>query len=178
LPQSVVPLVKCRLDQWFRDTCIWSAAVLRRCRKNDSQTSLLLARDAVAFDALVTPLQYDMSDVDRSAEVMATLRQHMLMFLPFVAAIADRLETLEKARALPPKIRQGLDDIAAWLASGTKLWGKPPGERQSHFLLGPSRTYRSRQIRNSPDARGFPGENAHARETASIKLLTKGPEQF
>jgi uncharacterized membrane protein YccC len=117
LPQSVLPLVKCRLDQWFRDTCVWSAAVLRRSRKNGSQASLLLARDAVAFDALVTPLQYEMSGADRSAETMATLRQHMLMFLPFVAAIADRLETLEKA--LPPKVGQRLDDIAAWLMSGT-----------------------------------------------------------
>ena len=50
---------------------------------------------------------------------MATLRQHMLMFLPIVSAIGDRIEALERARALPQRLRALLDAMAAWLASGT-----------------------------------------------------------
>jgi uncharacterized membrane protein YccC len=43
----------------------------------------------------------------------------MLMFLPVVASIDDRIETLERSAALPDKVRRILDGMAAWLASGT-----------------------------------------------------------
>jgi uncharacterized membrane protein YccC len=69
--------------------------------------------------ALATPLRYDMTGAERSVDAMATLRQHMLMFLPIVASIADRIETLERSQALPDQLRQRLDDTAAWLRSGT-----------------------------------------------------------
>ncbi len=43
----------------------------------------------------------------------------MLMFLPIASAVSDRIETLERARALPQRLRTLLDDMAVWLASGT-----------------------------------------------------------
>ena len=58
-----------------------------------------------------------MTGAERSVEAMATLRQHMLMFLPIASAVSDRIETLE--RALPHRLRALLDHVAAWLASGT-----------------------------------------------------------
>lgn len=121
LPQSVAPVITGRLDLWLRDARGWVIDVLGRTRiAADSQaTRLKLASDAVAFDALATPLRYDMTGAERSADAMATLRQHMLMFLPIASAISDRIETLERARALPPRLRTLLDDMAAWLASGT-----------------------------------------------------------
>lgn len=121
LPQSVVPTVTARLDLWLRDARGWVADVLGgTCTEKDTQAKRLrLASDAVAFDALVTPLRYDMTGAERSVEAMATLRQHMLMFLPIVSAISDRIETLERERALPHRLRTLLDEMAAWLASGT-----------------------------------------------------------
>jgi uncharacterized membrane protein YccC len=122
LPQSVVPLIKSRVDQWFRDARSWSAAVLARSPISRSDTQgrrLRLASDVIAFDALVTPLRYDMTGAERSADTMATLRQHMLMFLPIVTSISDRIDTVERLQPLPDKIRQILNDLGAWLASGT-----------------------------------------------------------
>jgi uncharacterized membrane protein YccC len=120
LPQSVAPVIKTRLDQLFCDACAFSAAVLARSPSSNSRTERLrLASDAIGFDALATPLRYDMTGAERSADAMATLRQHMLMFLPVVASIADRIEMLERMRALPAALRQCLDDMAAWLRSGT-----------------------------------------------------------
>lgn len=40
----------------------------------------------------------------------------MLMVLPIVAAVADRVETLERAGALPARVRSFLSDLAVWLA--------------------------------------------------------------
>jgi uncharacterized membrane protein YccC len=119
LPQSVAPVIAARLEQWFRDARAFSAAVLARSPSNSQMEGLRLASGAIGFDALATPLRYDMTGAERSADAMATLRQHMLMFLPIVASIADRIETLERSQALPDELRQRLDDMAAWLASGT-----------------------------------------------------------
>ncbi|HJE25933.1 MAG TPA: FUSC family protein [Methylorubrum populi] len=121
LPQSVAPVITARLELWLRDARAWVIDVLGRARtaKDTQATRLKLASDAVAFDALATPLRYDMTGAERSAEAMATLRQHMLMFLPIASAVSDRIETLERADALPQRLRILLDDMAAWLASGT-----------------------------------------------------------
>lgn len=121
LPQSVAPMVAARLDLWLRDARGWVADVLGRTRQTrDTQAKRLkLASDAIAFDALATPLRYDMTGAERSVAAMATLRQHMLMFLPIVSAVADRVVALEQAKALPARVRALLDDMAAWLASGT-----------------------------------------------------------
>ena len=121
LPQSVVPMITGRLDLWLRDARGWVVDVLggARTEKDTQAKRLRLASDAVAFDALATPLRYDMSGAERSVEAMATLRQHMLMFLPIVSAISDRIETLERARALPHRLRILLDEMAGWLASAT-----------------------------------------------------------
>ncbi|CAX26092.1 putative efflux transporter permease, aromatic acid exporter family [Methylorubrum extorquens DM4] len=121
LPQSVAPVITARLDLWLRDARAWVINVLGRTRtaKDTQATRLKLASDAVAFDALATPLRYDMTGAERSAEAMATLRQHMLMFLPIASAVSDRIETLERAGPLPQSLRSLLDNMTAWLASGS-----------------------------------------------------------
>lgn len=120
LPQSVVPAIAGRLDLWLGDARAWVRDVLGRAGPaEDTQAKRLrLASDAIAFDALATPLRYDMTGAERSAEAMAMLRQHMLMFLPIVSAVADRIETLERAGALPPRLRGLLDEMAAWIEAG------------------------------------------------------------
>ncbi|MCJ2068604.1 FUSC family protein [Methylobacterium sp. J-030] len=121
LPQSVAPVISGRLDLWLQGARGWVVDILGRTRAAaDTQaTRLKLASDAIAFDALATPLRYDMTGAERSADAMATLRQHMLMFLPIASAVSDRIETLQRANALPVRLRALLDDMAAWLASGT-----------------------------------------------------------
>jgi uncharacterized membrane protein YccC len=120
LPQSVAPILKSRLEHWFADARAWIAGVFLRQHWNNTQAKRVrLAADAIAFDALATPLRYDISRVGRSAEALATLRQLMLMFLPITSSIAGRIASLEEMRALPDNAKQNLDDMAAWLASGT-----------------------------------------------------------
>lgn len=121
LPQSAAPVIADRLELWLPDASGWVIDVFSRLRaaKDTQSKRLRLASDAVAFDALATPLRYDMSGAERSAHAMATLRQHMLMFLPIVSTISDRIETLERARTLPPEIQALLSDMSDWLASGS-----------------------------------------------------------
>ncbi|CAO4178634.1 FUSC family protein [Methylorubrum aminovorans] len=139
LPQSVAPVITARLDLWLRDARGWVIDVLGRARTaRDTQAARLkLASDAVAFDALATPLHYDRTGAERSAEAMATLRQHMLMFLPIASAVSDRIETLERAGALSQRLRILLDDMAAWLASGTSEQAEADRLRAAAHALEP-----------------------------------------
>jgi len=50
----------------------------------DQAKRLRLATGATSLDALITSLQYESSGSEQSAAAVATLRQHMLMFLPVI----------------------------------------------------------------------------------------------
>ncbi len=114
LPVSVVPMLRTKLDQWFHEAEDRMTAVFEReALPDDRIRQLHLACGAVAFDALITPLQHDISTGARFADAVATLRQHMLMFLPVVTAIHDRISALQKLNALPVAVRKLLDRMAA-----------------------------------------------------------------
>jgi len=114
LPESVVPMLRTKLDQWFHEAEQRMTAVFaREALPDDRIRRLHLACGAVAFDALITPLQHDIASGARIADAVATLRQHMLMFLPVVTAIHDRISALQKLNALPAAVRRLLDRMAA-----------------------------------------------------------------
>ncbi|RVU19726.1 FUSC family protein [Methylobacterium oryzihabitans] len=122
LPQSVRPVIATRLDGWSREARAWAAEGLGRFRgRRDGRrvARLRLAADAVALDALATPLRYERPGDARPVAAMAVLRQHMLMVLPIVGGVADRVGVLEAAGALPRPVRDLLDRVAEWLAAGT-----------------------------------------------------------
>ena len=120
LPQPVRPAIAARFDAWLGDARGWVAGVLGRSQSGEDVDTqrLRLAADVVAFDVLATPLHYEPSNAVGSATAMATLRQHMLMYLPVVSAITDRIGVVECDRVLPVRLRVLLDDTAAWIASG------------------------------------------------------------
>jgi uncharacterized membrane protein YccC len=118
-PQSAEPVMSARLDAWIRSAREWVIQVI--CRGNvgsDSQSKRLgLASEAIAFDALTTSLRYELSGFRRSAEAMATLRQHMLMFLPIASAMSDRVKILERTNSLDRHVQALLAEVASWLRS-------------------------------------------------------------
>lgn len=120
-PQSVLPIISLRLDQWIRDARGWVVDILDRTQTSaDTQSKRLkLASDAIAFDALATPLVYEITGPQKSAAAMATLRQHMLMFLPIASSISDRIRLLQRAGEITPSLRKLLERMSAWLRSDT-----------------------------------------------------------
>ncbi|AIQ90598.1 MULTISPECIES: FUSC family protein [Methylobacterium] len=121
LPQSAAPLIVGRLNLWLAEARAWIQGALAAARAPEaSGTSqgrrLRLASDALGLDALGLALRNEATGAERAAEAFAPVRQHMLMVLPIVAAVADRVETLERAGALPARVRSFLSDLAVWLA--------------------------------------------------------------
>jgi len=120
LPRSVAPAVHNQLRQWFCDAREWTCAVLRRQPGSYTQAKRLeLACRATGLDAQITLLQYEPMGSEQSAATVATLRQHMLMFLPIMSAIHDRVTALQKLQSLPPRLQQGLTELADWVGSTT-----------------------------------------------------------
>jgi len=139
LPQSVLPLIAARLDGWIRSARQWVVDIFERNGPAfDTQTERLrLASEAVAFDALATSLRYEAAGLEGSGRAMATLRQHMLMFLPIASAMADRIQVLDQAGALTERVRTLLADAAGWLRSDVTDRAPADGLRERAAALNP-----------------------------------------
>jgi uncharacterized membrane protein YccC len=118
-PQSAEPVMSARLDAWIKNAREWVIqAFCRRHVGSDSQAKRLgLAADAIAFDTLTTSLRWELGEFRRSPEALATLRQHMLMFLPIATSIGDRIKVLERSGSLDSRLETLLDSLASWLRS-------------------------------------------------------------
>lgn len=120
LPQSVAPAIYNQLRQWFSDAREWTCTVLHGKPGSYTQTKRLrLACAATGLDAQITSLQYESTGGEQFADAVATLRQHMLMYLPVMSAIHDRVSALQKLQAMPARLQQGLTELADWIASTT-----------------------------------------------------------
>jgi uncharacterized membrane protein YccC len=118
LPRSIAPALRCRLDQWFADAYDWIRAVLAQEREGLSQfRRIRLACGAIAFDALTTTLKHDLSGAESSLSALSTLRQHMLMLLPVVASIGDRLDELARTGGFSKEIQAAVEDAAVEIKS-------------------------------------------------------------
>ncbi len=119
LPQSALPQVASRLDAWLTQARAWMQEALKTGRAGDNQaTRLRLASDAIALDAMEITLRNERSGAERAVPAMHALRQHMLMFLPIVTAVSDRVGALNAAGAMPREIRTLLSDLSSWIVSG------------------------------------------------------------
>ncbi len=119
-PQSVRPVLQGRLDSWAQNARAWMVAALggNLTRSQAHAERLPLAAEAVALDALAIPLQHESASEAGQDRVITVLRQHMLMYLPIVSTIADRIAILERANALPEDMRQIIGRLKEWIASG------------------------------------------------------------
>ncbi|WP_336489243.1 FUSC family protein [Methylobacterium nigriterrae] len=117
LPRPVAPVVAARLDAWLGDARRLALAAFEG-RADPDAGPVRLAADAVALEAFATHLAYDSGARPGAVRALAALRQHMLMFLPILSAIADRVAALEAGGGLDRAGRRVLADLGAWLRMG------------------------------------------------------------
>jgi uncharacterized membrane protein YccC len=121
LPRGVGPAVASRVDTWLVCARRLSQEVLagRGAEKTTREQRLQLAADAVEIDTLSDHLAYDRT-VDRdAARWLRALRLRMLMLLPLLSSIGDRIDALGvDARVTQPRLMTLVDDLSRWLAGG------------------------------------------------------------
>ncbi|MGY3125930.1 putative membrane protein YccC [Bradyrhizobium sp. S3.14.4] len=120
LPRSVAPAVANRVDAWLSDAQRLSQAVLLRQGTSETRRGrrLKLATDIVEIDTLSTHLAYDRLTDRNVVTGLGEIRLRMLMLLPVIASLEDRLAALgEEALRRQPELKRLLEDLAKWIAS-------------------------------------------------------------
>ncbi|MFL9583634.1 FUSC family protein [Stenotrophomonas sp. AB1(2024)] len=113
-PTSARPMLRARIDSWMGDAAQWCRQILLRGQAHGPRNRL--AADLVQFEALIAFLRRDDPRHAGAAVSMERLRERMLLMLPVLSSIADRLGALRAGgRALPPGLEPLVNDIAHWL---------------------------------------------------------------
>jgi len=129
-PRSVAPAVAHRVDSWLSDARRLSNVVLLREGTNETRRGkrLKLATDIVEIDTLSTHLAYDQLTDRNAVTGLGEIRLRMLMLLPVIASLEDRLAALgEEALRRQPELKRLLEDLAQWIVSDVSA--RQPAER-------------------------------------------------
>ncbi|KAB7768804.1 FUSC family protein [Xanthomonas maliensis] len=114
-PASVRPMLSARIGNWMQDAAQWCRQVLQRAPAQAPRNRL--AADLVQFEALIAFVRHDDPRHAAATPALEQLRARMLLLLPTLASIADRLDALHgNAGALPPALVALLEDIGDWIA--------------------------------------------------------------
>ncbi|WP_367347372.1 FUSC family protein [Stenotrophomonas bentonitica] len=113
-PSSARPMLRARIGSWMGDAAQWCRQILLRGQAHGPRNRL--AADLVQFEALIEFMRRDDPRHAGSSVSMERLRERMLLMLPVLSSIADRLGALRAGgRALPPGLEPLVQDIAQWL---------------------------------------------------------------
>lgn len=129
-PRSVAPAVAHRVDTWLADARRLSQVVLLREGTGDTRRGkrLKLATDIVEIDTLSTHLAYDRLTDRNAVTGLGEIRLRMLMLLPVIASLEDRLAALgEEALRRQPELKRLLEDLAQWIVGD--VGARQPAER-------------------------------------------------
>lgn len=129
-PRSVAPAVSNRVDSWMSDARRLSQVVLLREGTSETRRGrrLKLATDIVEIDTLSTHLAYDRLTDANAVRGLGEIRLRMLMLLPVIASLEDRLAALgEDALRRQPELKRLLEDLAQWITSDVSA--RQPAER-------------------------------------------------
>jgi uncharacterized membrane protein YccC len=117
LPRSVAPVVGAKVDAWLADARRLSRDILLGGggELRDQEQRLRLAAEALDIDTLASHLAFDRLADHDAVRGLRALRLHMLMLLPLLGSIRDRLTAL--AGHLQPGLQDLLQRLADWLSA-------------------------------------------------------------
>jgi uncharacterized membrane protein YccC len=118
-PSSLGPALAERLDAWARDAAAWTLGVLSGEPEDNqiAEARRRVARNAVEIGMLTTHLAYDTSNLQTATQPIALLQQRVILLLPILSGIADRLASLREAGGIPPELRAFLGRVSAWISA-------------------------------------------------------------
>jgi uncharacterized membrane protein YccC len=119
-PVSVRPMLRSRIDSWMDDAALWCRQVLSSSDAHAPRNRL--AVDLVQFEGLIEFLRRDNPRHARAAGSMQQLHDRMLLMLPVLSSIADRLTALRaQGRALPAALETLIHDLGQWLEHPSQI---------------------------------------------------------
>ena len=119
LPRPLGPALSARIDEWLRDAAALTLDVLSG-HPDDAAIGLArrkLAGAAVEIDMLATHLAYDTSNLRTATRPITLLYRRVVLLIPVLAGISERLPVLREAGAITPAVAAALRHLADWVGA-------------------------------------------------------------
>lgn len=117
-PRPVGTVLRYRLRTWLGEADHWALDVLR------GENAEAIARDrrhlaaaASEIQMLATHLPFDTSRLRETTGVVGALHERMLLLIPLLSGLADRMEALREIR--DDRVRAALNTVIAWIEAGS-----------------------------------------------------------
>jgi uncharacterized membrane protein YccC len=118
-PRALGPMLSARILSWVTNASSWTDEVLGGIDdKTRSGARIQLAADAVELRMLASQLAYDTSQFQASTRWVVELQRRMVLLLPLLSSIADRLAALRAAGGITPGLARLLADLRVWVRAG------------------------------------------------------------
>jgi uncharacterized membrane protein YccC len=119
LPRPLGPLLSARILSWVGNASTWTEDVLNGYDDTASGNAhIQLAADAVELRMLASQLAYDTSILQTATRWVGELQRRMVLLLPLLSSIRDRLAGLRDAKGVTPGLEQLLADLRVWVRAG------------------------------------------------------------
>jgi len=117
-PRRIGPAIDSEIARWFQDARSWARDVLDGRSEATTIDRSKLAADAAQIDTMLVHLEYEMQDNPRRARWLRVLQQRMLLMLPILSSIDDRLlELRNDSNRFPSDLERIISALSNWLAS-------------------------------------------------------------
>jgi uncharacterized membrane protein YccC len=118
-PRPLGPLLSERILSWVTNAFAWTEEVLAGYDDRVSGAAhIRLAADAVELRLLASQLAYDTSQYQTATRWVAALQRRMVLLLPLLSSIRDRLGAVRAAGGVTPALEQLLADLRVWVRAG------------------------------------------------------------
>lgn len=118
-PRRIGPMIDAEIRKWFGDARTWSLDVLAGRTDGSAADRRRLAADANQIGIMAVHLGYETAESPARARWVDVLRQRMLMIMPVLSSIDDRLSELRRdGRPVPDDLARILDRLSQWLEAG------------------------------------------------------------
>jgi uncharacterized membrane protein YccC len=131
-PRPVGHVLRSRLTEWLADADRWAADVLGGAAgATATRDRTMLAAAASEIHILSSHLPFDTSRLRDTRAAVRALHDRMLLLIPLLSGLGDRLQAITAEGGLPERIEALVRSSAAWIADG----GAPEaGERLAHEI--------------------------------------------
>lgn len=129
-PRPLGPMLSARILTWVSRASEWSEDVLGAGEDAAARTGRIrLAADAVELRMLASNLAFDTSKMQAATRWVVQLERRMVMLLPLLSSIGDRMAALRESGGITPGLRLLLAEMRVWVRAGA-----PPPRSEAERL--------------------------------------------
>ncbi|HEX3403273.1 MAG TPA: FUSC family protein [Acetobacteraceae bacterium] len=118
-PRALGPMLSARILSWVGNASTWTEEILSGAdSRAGADGHIRLAADAVELRMLASQLSYDTSILQTATRWVGELQRRMVLLLPQLSSIDDRLTALRAAGGTTPSLERLLADLCVWVRAG------------------------------------------------------------